>query len=108
MDKLQSQVDQYHAIFSRLYPGKDLETLVSLPREELINLALTLPAPASSPSSHGGSSSDNMPPPPLSDGTTDPRKSDGAESLEALEQVPDQFPEFDEEKRHKVDRKSVV
>lgn len=102
MDKLQSQVDQYHAIFSRLYPGKDLETLVSLPREELINLALTLPAPASSPSSHGGSSSDNMPPPPLSDGTTDPRKSDGAESLEALEQVPDQFPEFDEEKRHKV------
>jgi hypothetical protein len=75
-----------------MFPGKDLEDLVALPREELINTALTLPAPARSPSVISESLA------PISEKI---QKSDGAESLEALEQAPDQDPEMDEAKRHK-------
>ena len=92
VDRLQTQVDQYNSIFSRLFPAKDLATLVALPREELINLALTLPAPATSPSSN------SEPIAPLPERV---QKSDGAESLEALEQAPDQDPVTDEAKRHR-------
>ena len=65
---------------------------MSLPREELINLALILPAPATSPSS--GSDQVQHYPELV-------RRSDGVESLEALEQAPEQDPEIDEAKRHK-------
>ena len=94
LEKLQCQVDQYNSIFSRMFPGQDLETLMSLPREELINLAVTLPAPNTSPSS-------NSEPTPAVAFERDVKKSDGAESLEALEQAPEQDPEIDEAKRHK-------
>lgn len=90
VDKLQSQVEQYHSVFHRLFPGKELEDFLSLSREGLINLAVTLPAPHASPG--------NTPDPPhrLS-GVI--QKSEGAESLEALEQAPEQDPETDEAKR---------
>ena len=94
VEKLQAQVDQYHSIFSRLYPGQELETLISLPREELINLAVTLPVPLTSPSN-------NSDPTPAVARENDRYKSESAESLEALEQAPDQDPEDDEAKRHK-------
>lgn len=94
VDKLQSQVDQYRSIISRLYPGKYLENLRHLPRDELINLALTLPVPATPPSSDG----DHMHPPDTI--SFDQQKASRAASLEALEETPDDFPELDEEKRH--------
>jgi len=92
VDRLQTQVDHYESIISRLFPGKDVATLVSLPREELINLALTTPAAAPSPSS--GSE-------PIRQAPVRPQKSDGADSLEALEQAPDQDLIVDEAKRHR-------
>ncbi|KAF4550624.1 Fungal specific transcription factor domain-containing protein 8 [Elsinoe fawcettii] len=63
-----------------MFPGRDVESLVSLSREELLNLALTLPAnsPAGS-SPHRGSAPDSI-----------VANSDAANSLEALEQAPDQ------------------
>ncbi|KAK4545257.1 hypothetical protein LTR36_003437 [Oleoguttula mirabilis] len=92
VERLQGQTDNYSLIFSRLFPGRDIETMVSLPREELINLALTLPGPAASPSSSSERALKAAQPMP---------RSDGAESLEALEQAPGYHPEFDEAKRHK-------
>ncbi|TKA63160.1 hypothetical protein B0A55_10178, partial [Friedmanniomyces simplex] len=92
VDRLQTQVDHYDSVVSRLFPGRDLATLVSLPREELINLALTTPAAATSPSS--GSE-------PIQQEPQGTQKSDGADSLEALEQAPDQDPITDEAKRHR-------
>ena len=94
VDKLQSQIDQCHSIFSRLFPGQGLETLVSLPREELINLAVTLPAPTTSPSSN------SEPTPAVAREQPELEKSEGAQSLEALEQAPEQNPAIDEAKRH--------
>lgn len=91
VDKLSANIDQYHSLFSRLFPGKDLDSLVALPREELINIALTLPAPATSPANSIIQSV-------IPEATP---RSDGAESLEALEQAPDQDPEIDEAKRHR-------
>jgi hypothetical protein len=65
-------------VLSRLFGSRDLESLVSLPREELLNLALSKPVFASPTSaaplrSHGRQTS----------------RSEGADSLEALEQAPD-------------------
>ncbi|KAK7535299.1 fungal-specific transcription factor domain-containing protein, partial [Phyllosticta citribraziliensis] len=54
VEKLQGTIDQQKRILEMLFPGKDVENLVSIPREELISLALTLPAPpATSPSDSG-------------------------------------------------------
>ncbi|KAK7529388.1 fungal-specific transcription factor domain-containing protein [Phyllosticta citricarpa] len=54
VEKLQRTIDQQKRILERLFPGKDVDSLNSTSREELINLALTLPAPpASSPSESG-------------------------------------------------------
>ncbi|GAB7353956.1 hypothetical protein MBLNU459_g4555t3 [Dothideomycetes sp. NU459] len=90
-NKLSTSVEQYQVVLNRLFPNKDVESLMSLPREELINLALTLPAATASPPSLE---------PPSNPPDTTPR-SDGAESLEALEQAPDQDPVLDEAKRHR-------
>lgn len=63
---------------------------MSLSREGLINLAVTLPAPHASPGST---------PDPAQGFSGTVQKSEGAESLEALEQAPEQDPETDEAKR---------
>lgn len=68
--------------------------MVSLPREELINLAVTLPAPTTSPSNGSELA-------PVVTRGSELRKSEGEDSLEALEQAPDQDPVIDEAKRHK-------
>lgn len=90
VEKLQSRADQYHCFFSRLFPGKELEELLSLPREELVNLAVTLPASNPSPFATPG---------PLPTVSETINHSDTADSLEALEQAPEQDPPSDEAKR---------
>ena len=84
-------MDQLNSVLSRIFPGKDLQSLTSLPREELISLALTPPAPPSS--------SSNIEPGETSGDVA--AESEGAESLEALEQAPNQDPSIDEAKRHR-------
>ncbi|EOD49589.1 putative fungal specific transcription factor domain-containing protein [Neofusicoccum parvum UCRNP2] len=93
VEKLQGQIDQQRLILARLFPGKDLEALSSTPREELLNLALTLPAPsATSPAASI--------PQTISEPAPD---SDGPESLEAaLEAAPDENPEWDEARKHQI------
>ncbi|KKY18315.1 putative fungal specific transcription factor domain containing protein [Diplodia seriata] len=93
VEKLQSQIDQQRLVLGRLFPGKDLEALSSTPREELLNMALTLPAPsAASPAVSI--------PQTASEPTHD---SDGPESLEAaLEAAPDENPEWDEARKHQM------
>lgn len=91
MDKLTSNIEQYRAVLSKLYPTKDLEHLLNLPREELLELALSAPAASASPSS--------APTQALSEA---PLGSDGAESLEALEQAPPEDPYWDEARKHLV------
>ncbi|KAK5163140.1 uncharacterized protein LTR77_010924 [Saxophila tyrrhenica] len=95
LDKLQHEVEIYHAIVDRMFPGRDLNTLLALPREQLVDLAVTLPAPRR-PSS--------IPPETgLDPGTshTGTWSSEDAESLDALEQAPERDPEIDEAKRHR-------
>lgn len=96
VDKLTTSVDQYQSLFNRLFPNRSLESLVPLPREELINLALTLPDNDTSPAAVVAPARAAVP-----ETTADTSRSDGVESLEALEQAPDQDPEVDEAKRHK-------
>src|SRR6201994_1293566 len=65
-------------IMTRLFGSKDIESLVSLPREELLNLALSKPASMSPSIGFGSNALDSS----IS-------QSDGAESLKALEQAPE-------------------
>ncbi|OCK81624.1 hypothetical protein K432DRAFT_295065 [Lepidopterella palustris CBS 459.81] len=90
VDKLSASIEQYKAVLSRLFPFKDLDSLISLPREQLLELALSLPANSSTSSSN-----------PITQTVpeTTPR-SDGAESLEALEQAPPEDPDWDEARKH--------
>ena len=90
LDKLSSSLSQHETLFERLFPGKSVHVLLAQPREELINLALSLPtATAGSPKISSIS-------PKNTEGSN---RSDGAESLEALEQAPDQDPDQDETQR---------
>ncbi|CAI6336500.1 unnamed protein product [Periconia digitata] len=93
VDKLSTNIEQYKAILAKLYPSKELDTLVALPREELLELALSSPGSAryTSPSTAETKA--------ISDVTLG---SDGAESLEALEQAPPEDPFWDEARKHQV------
>ncbi|CZT19019.1 uncharacterized protein RCC_04864 [Ramularia collo-cygni] len=75
---------------ARLFPGKELEELLSLPREELVSLAVTIPTSNPSPFNTPG---------PLPSVIERVNNSETAESLEALEQAPEQDPPTDEAKR---------
>ncbi|KAJ4360463.1 uncharacterized protein N0V89_001026 [Didymosphaeria variabile] len=96
VDKLSTNIEQYKTIIAKLYPSKSLdeiESLVSMQREELLELALSTSGPAQttpSPTVESHSISD------LSHG------SGGAESLEALEQAPPQDPFWDEARKHQL------
>jgi hypothetical protein len=85
VEKLQSSIEQHQMVLTRLFGSKDLDSLVSLPREELLNLALSQPA-ATSPTNSVVNTS----------GTVKQPRSDGAESLEALEQAPDHDADFED------------
>jgi len=80
-------------VLNKLYGSKDLEALASLPREELLEMALTSPAPVQirSPSGIEGRA--------MSEAHT---ASDGADSLEALEQAPPEEPFWDEARKHQI------
>ncbi|KAF2277280.1 uncharacterized protein EI97DRAFT_315566 [Westerdykella ornata] len=91
VDKLSSNIEQYKSVLSKLYPTKDLDTLANLPREELLELALSTPAVTTSPSTG-----------PTQSISETAIGSDGAESLEALEQAPPEDPYWDEARKHLV------
>lgn len=80
-------------MLAKLYPAKELDTLVSLPREELLELALSSPGPAQTTSPSTGE------PQAISEIS---HGSDGAQSLEALEQAPPEDPFWDETRKHQV------
>lgn len=94
VDKLSSNIEQYKAVLNRLYGGKDLEALVNMPREELLEMALSSPAPMQVTSPETSISARAM-----SEVHTG---SDGAESLEALEQAPPEDPFWDEARKHQL------
>ncbi|PVH99677.1 hypothetical protein DM02DRAFT_656153 [Periconia macrospinosa] len=93
VDKLSSNIEQYKAVLTKLYPAKELDSLVTLPREELLELALSSPIPAqcTSPSTAETKA--------ISEATLG---SDGADSLEALEQAPPEDPFWDEARKHQM------
>lgn len=80
---------------TKLYGAKNLESLANLPREDLLELALSS-TPIISTTSPSRSLSDFQ---ALSD--VQPG-SDGAESLEALEQAPPEDPYWDEARKHQL------
>ncbi|KAF2011010.1 hypothetical protein BU24DRAFT_50955 [Aaosphaeria arxii CBS 175.79] len=90
VDKLSNNIEQYKAVLAKLYPSKDLESLTSMPREELLELALSSPAVATSPQGENAQAISEV----VSHG------SEGAESLEALEQAPQEDPYWDEQRKH--------
>jgi hypothetical protein len=88
VDKLSASIDQYRTIIGRLFPGKDLDSLVHMTREELQELALSLPAGSAVSPSTSITQQEATP------------HSEGADSLEALEQAPPEDPEWDEARKH--------
>jgi hypothetical protein len=84
VEKLQLSIEQHQMVLNRLFGSKDIDALVSLPREQLLNLALSQPTETSPTGSVTNG---------LEAGKT---RSEGAESLEALEQAPDHGPDFEE------------
>lgn len=93
VDKLSTNIEQYKSVLNKLYGGKDLETLASMPREELLELALSSPAPVpvTSPTGLEGRAMSEI-----------QTGSDGADSLEALEQAPPEDPFWDEARKHQL------
>ncbi|KAK5745772.1 hypothetical protein LTR17_001274 [Elasticomyces elasticus] len=95
LDKLQRDLDHHRAIVSRVFPGQKLETLAGLPREQLVDLAVTLPASQVSPSHQIDQALD------LGSQYQSTRSSEDADSLDALEEPPERDPLIDEAKRHR-------
>jgi len=81
LDELTASLSQHEALIGRLFPGQGIEDLLPLPQDELLSLAHTLQSASASvpckndPSPHG------------------------VNSLEVLEQAPDQDSEQDESRR---------
>jgi hypothetical protein len=81
-------------VLNKLYGSKDLETLASMPREELLEMALSSPVPVhiTSPSGIEGRAMSEI-----------HTGSEGADSsLEALEQAPPEDPFWDEARKHQI------
>jgi hypothetical protein len=80
-------------VLNKLYGSKDLEQLARLPREELLEMALSSPTPVSvtSPTGLEGRAMSEI-----------HTGSDGADSLEALEQAPPEDPFWDEARKHQL------
>jgi len=97
VEKLNGQIEHHQTILSKLFPNKDIESLTPLPREELLNLALSSPVQAASP--------------PISTiHTTAPPQtpqSEGAESLEALEEAPNLYLDWDARRHYRNKLQSI-
>jgi hypothetical protein len=98
VDKLSNNIEQYKSILTKLYGVKNLESLTNLPREELLELALSSATSntTTSPSAATTSATDTQ---ALSDVQAG---SEGPESLEALEQAPPEDPYWDEARKHQL------
>lgn len=96
--KLNSTIEQYQSIVSRLFPSKDVEDLSSLSQEELLDLAL------SKSSQPVATSTASLPGAALQYSTP---RSEGADSLECLEEVPEQCHKWDEARRGKSEVQSA-
>lgn len=93
VDKLSNNIEQYKSILTKLYGTQNLESLANLPRQELLELALSSPLAQQTTS----------PPPAGSQALSEIHTgSDGAESLEALEQAPPEDPYWDEARKHQL------
>lgn len=95
VDKLSNNIEQYKSVLTKLYGVKNLESLANLPREELLQLALSSAATNSTTSPPSAADSQQA----LSDVQVG---SDAAESLEALEQAPPEDPYWDEARKHQL------
>ncbi|KAF1914740.1 fungal-specific transcription factor domain-containing protein [Ampelomyces quisqualis] len=93
VDKLSTNIELYKTVLHKLYGSKDLETLASLPREDLLEMALSAPTPVQVISPTGAEARATS---ELHTG------SDGTESLEALEQAPPEDPFWDEARKHQL------
>lgn len=91
VEKLTSQIEQYKIVMNRLIPKRSVESLVTSTREELLELVLSANASAMSPT---------ISVPATLTFTESVSRSDGADSLEALEEAPEESPEWDEVKKH--------
>ncbi|KAG9665180.1 putative beta-mannosidase, partial [Aureobasidium melanogenum] len=89
MEDLSASVDQYRLVFERLFPGRSIEQLASLSKDDLIAIIGIPPATTelSARISELGSPISTL-------------GSEGAESLETLIQAPEQDPVADEATRH--------
>ncbi|THZ51055.1 hypothetical protein D6C90_02052 [Aureobasidium pullulans] len=90
VEDLSASVERYRIVFERLFPGRDIEQLAALEKEELI-ATIGMPATAQTISRISDLES------PVST-----LESEGAESLEALIQAPEQDPVVDEATRHQT------
>ncbi|KAI8932870.1 hypothetical protein NX059_010351 [Plenodomus lindquistii] len=96
VDKLSNSIEQYKAVLTKLYGARNLESLANLPREELLELALSSPAITTPSTTTSPTTIESQ---ALSDIHAG---SDGAESLEALEQAPPEDPYWDEARKHQL------
>ncbi|KAF1980082.1 hypothetical protein BU23DRAFT_1993 [Bimuria novae-zelandiae CBS 107.79] len=98
VDKLSTNIEQYKAILAKLFPSKsmqEIEGLVSLPREDLLELAQS--------STSGPTQTAHTTPSLTAEShSISDLGSGGAESLEALEQAPPQDPFWDEARKHQL------
>lgn len=89
VEDLSSSVEQYRSVFERVFPGRSVEQLVSLSKEDLISIIGILPEACEHPTKTSELAS------PVST-----LESEGADSLETLIQAPEQDPVADEATRH--------
>lgn len=85
VEKLQSNIEQHQMILARLFGSRDIGFLVSLPREDLLNLAL------SQPTEHSPTNSVGQAP-----NRAQRAQSDECDSLEILEQAPEDDADFED------------
>ncbi|KAJ8116890.1 hypothetical protein OPT61_g1787 [Boeremia exigua] len=93
VDRLSSNIDMYRNILTKLVGHTQLDSLTNLSREELLQIVLASPEviQGTSPSIANARAMSEI-----------HTGSDGADSLEALEQAPPEDPYWDEARKHQV------
>lgn len=99
LDALSQSLEECRSILKRLYPNRDVQSLLPLSRPELISLIDRTDVPAA-PSLKSPATSN---PSPISQDLQSPMPSvsDDSRSLANLEQIPSQDTEWDEERRNR-------
>lgn len=93
VDKLSGNIELYKSILAKLVGNTQLDSLANMSREELLQLALASPEviQGTSPSVANAQAMSEI-----------HTGSDGADSLEALEQAPPEDPYWDEARKHQI------